>query len=602
MTGILLVACGSSSGQSQNLASDQTLKFPIFGEFGTLDPAQLDAEVDSEIAQNIFNGLLKYDNDLKLQPDIAKDVPTESNGGISADGLTYTFHLRSDVTFSNGDKVTSKDVLYSWNRAAALQGSYASNLGAIVGFSDVGKFAKTIKPSKKAGDDVKQAFNKQVETLLTAKDPKVTMKGLTAPDDTTVVAKLSDKAGWFLYAIALESTTGMVVNQKTIVANPRDWWTKPETLIGTGAFKMTQHTAKQSADFVAVDNTWVTPKPTLKNIHVDILDPSAQSTAIASWEQGKYDIVGYGGWSSLPKADILRIQKDPAEKAQLTLQPKVRTTYLSFNVNTAHPAKGPFADQTGQATLTINGVDQNVNLLKTSGAAHDLRLAFALGVDKQKLADVVCQNIICTPATGGLITKGLKGYLGDGADPLGKFDANKAKSLLQSADPNGNLTKGLKYSYNTGAPNDDVATFLQDQWQTNLGIHVDLDPHPDATAFIQDRQAGKYVMSRDGWQADYDHPQDWFDNLWGKQAEDATANTSGFDTKNYDDLLTKADALPLNDALPVYAQIQKELQDHVAYIPLYYSVGQFLFKPYAKGAGSNNFFDHYWNEIQILQH
>ena len=119
MAGILLVACGSSSGQSQNLASDQTMKFPYFGEFGTLDPGELSAEVDSEIAQNIFNGLTRFDNNLAIQPDIATDVPTTSNGGISADGLTYTFHLRKDVTFSNGDKVTSKDVLYSWNRSAA---------------------------------------------------------------------------------------------------------------------------------------------------------------------------------------------------------------------------------------------------------------------------------------------------------------------------------------------------------------------------------------------------------------------------------------------------------------------------------------------------
>ena len=201
MAGILLVACGSSSGQSQNLASDQTLKFPYFGEFGTLDPGELSAEVDSEIAQNIFNGLTRFDNNLAIQPDIATDVPTTSNGGISADGLTYTFHLRKDVTFSNGDKVTSKDVLYSWNRSAALQGPYASNLGAITGFSAVAKATKALgkpkKPSATATDAEKQAFadatknfQTQVEQKLTANDKSFQMSGLTAPDDYTVVAKL----------------------------------------------------------------------------------------------------------------------------------------------------------------------------------------------------------------------------------------------------------------------------------------------------------------------------------------------------------------------------------------------------------------------------
>jgi oligopeptide transport system substrate-binding protein len=585
--GIVLVACGgSSSSTTQSLASDQTLKFPIFGEFGTLDPGQLDAEVDSEIAQNIFNGPLRYDNNLNIIPDIATDVPSTSNGGVSSDGLTYTFKLRKDVTFSNGDKVTAKDMIYSWNRAAALQGPYGSNLSAITGYSDVTKYTKGLKPSKKAADTAKAAFNKTVEDALAASDPKVMMKGLTSPDPYTVVVKLDSAAGWFLSAVTLESTTGMIVDEKAIQTNPRDWWTVPASLVGTGPFKMTQHTAKQSADFAAVDNWWGSPKPTLKAIHVDILDPSSQSTAIASFEQGKYDIVGYGGWSAQPKADILRIQQTANEKSQLLLQPKVRTTWVSFNVNPSHPAGGPFTVDKGQK-------------------AKDLRTAFALAVDKTKLQSVVCQNVTCSAASGGLITKGLKGYLGDGTDPLGKFDATKAKQLLTGADPTGTLTAGLKYSYNTGSPNDDVATFLQDQWKTNLGVNVGLDPHPDATAFINDRQAGKFVMARDGWQADYDHPQDWFDNLWGKMAEDSTANTSGYApnaTDQYNVLLTKADAEPLATALPTYKQISELLSTDVVDIPLYYSVGQFLFKPYAKGAGTNNFFDHFWNEISILQH
>ena len=120
VTSLVLVACsGGGTNNSTSLASDQTLKFPILGDFGTLDPGEISVETDSEIAQNMYNGLLKYDNNLNIVPDIAAAMPT-----VSSDGLTYTFKLRQDVTFSNGDKVTSKDVLYSWNRAAWLQGGY----------------------------------------------------------------------------------------------------------------------------------------------------------------------------------------------------------------------------------------------------------------------------------------------------------------------------------------------------------------------------------------------------------------------------------------------------------------------------------------------
>jgi len=562
---LVLVSCGNTTpSTSTSLAADQTLKFPILGDFGTLDPAQLNAETDSEIAQNVFNGLVKFDNNLNIVPDIASAMPT-----VSADGLTYTFSLRHDVTFSNGDKVTSKDVLYSWNRAAAMQGAYAGNLAAIAGYGTVAK---------------NTASGAKLETLLEANDPSVTLSGLTATDPYTVQVKLSGPAGWFMSAIALEATTGMVVDQNVVKNDFDNWWTKPETLIGTGAFKMTARTPNQSVDFAAVPNWWGSPKPTLTKIHLDILG-NAES-AITAYEQGSYDLYGFGGWSSAPVDAILRIQGTSAEKAQLLLHPKVRTTWVQFNLvsDASRIGGGPF-------------------LLSDGQSGHDLRLAFDLAVDKTKLASVVCSNIVCSPATGGLITKGLTGYAGDNTDPLAKFDATQAMTLLKGADPDGSKTKNLSYTYDPNNPlNTSTAQFLQDQWQTNLGVHVNLVP-VDHSAFIKGYLSGKYMMARNGWQADYNHPQDWYDNLWGSIPGCPDANCgSGYDTPAYDSAVAAADAKPLSQAIPDYQAIAKQLQDDVTYIPLYYSVGAFLIKPYVSGAGTNNFFDYYWNQYQILSH
>jgi len=573
---LALVACGGSSGTTgTTLAADQTLKFPILGDFGTLDPAQLNAETDSEIAQNVFNGLVKFDNNLNIVPDIAASMPT-----VSSDGLTYTFTLRKDVTFSNGDKVTSKDVLYSWNRAAWQQGGYAGNLAAIAGYSTVA--AASSASGAPTGS--------KLEQLLESNDPSVSMSGLTAPDPYTVVAKLTQPAGWFLSAIALEATTGMVVDMNVIKGDPQGetasstWWTNPATMVGTGAFKMTAYTPKQSVDFEAVPNWWGSPKPTLKKIHIDILG-NAES-AITAYEQGSYDIYGYGGWSNAPVDAILRIQGTANEKSQLLLHPKVRTTWVQFNLvsDASRTGGGPFVLSGGQS-------------------AKDLRLAFALAVDKTKLASVVCSNIVCTPATGGLITKGLIGYGGDNTDPLAKFDATQAKQLLQQGDPDGSKTKNLTYTYDTGNPlTAAAAQFLQDQWQTNLGVHVNLQA-VDHSAFIKGYLSGKYALARNGWQADYNHPQDWVDNLWGKIPGCPDANCgSGYDTPAYDSAVATADALPLAQAIPQYQAIMKMLEDDATYIPLFYSVGAFLIKPYVVGAGTNNFFDYYWNQIQINSH
>src|SRR6266566_1792964 len=120
------VACGNPSPQSSNLASNQTLTFPILADFGTLDFVVSDVETDQEIQQNMFDGLVKFDNNLNVVPDIAAFMLT-----VFVDGLTYTFKLCTDVMFSNHDKVTSKHVLLSWNRAAAIQGAYATNLAVI---------------------------------------------------------------------------------------------------------------------------------------------------------------------------------------------------------------------------------------------------------------------------------------------------------------------------------------------------------------------------------------------------------------------------------------------------------------------------------------
>lgn len=539
--GLLLTGCGPVAGsgpQSNQLAGDQTFRFPINNDIGTLDPAQLNAEVDSEFAINLFNGLLKFDNRYNIVPDIAERMPD-----VSVDGLTYTFKLRKDVKFSNGDPVTAKDFMYSWDRAAAVQGPYGSNLSRIVGYEEV-----------------------------TARDATVKhLSGLSAPDDYTFVVQLSQPTGYFLTEVAAYTLTTAVVAQKVVDKEPDTWWTKPETLIGTGPFKMVARTPKQSLDFEAVENWWGTPKPTLKKVHVDVIE--SLSSAIAKYEQGGYDTVGYGGMSTLPAEDVLRIQGGP-KKDELHLIPKSRTTWVSFNFT-----KGPFRDQTGPA--------------------KDLRQAFNLAIDRKKLVEVACaRGTTCAVADGGLISKGLKGYVGDAKDPLAAFDPTKARGLLKGADPDGSKTSALTYWTNPSELNKAVAENLQSQWQENLGVHVDIQT-VERQQFFQRQEKFEFILARTGWQADYDHPQDWFDNLF---ITGAGNSADGYSNAQLDALVTMANAKQLEEARRDYEQAAKIMIDDVRYIPLYYTVGQFLFKPYLKGAGSNNFQDYYWNGIQILQH
>ena len=540
--GILVAACGNTpTTQGDKLAADQSLRFPLNDDIGSFDPAFINAAVDSAFAQNLYDGLLKFDDNLNIVPDIAKEIPTTANGGVSSDGLTYTFKLRNDVKFSNGDKVTAKDFIYSWSRAARRQGDYASDLDHVVGYKAVK--AKTA----------------------------TTLSGMTAPDDYTLKVQLTEPAGFFLTEVAFFTAVTAVVSEKAVTTGGEDlWWTKPDTLIGTGPYKMSARTPKQSLEFVPVANWWGSPKPTLTKISVTVI--ADLSSAIAKYDQNGLDNVGFGDMNgNIPPEDILRI-KAGAKSSELKFIPKTRTTWVGFNY-----AHGPFAGTAGK----------------------DLRKAFSLAIDRSKLVDVACSHgITCAAATGGLISKGLKGYLGDNQDPLAKFDLATAKQLLASADPNKTKVRGLTYTYNTGAFNKAIAENLQSQWQDTLGVTVQLAATERATFFSR-RTKQEYIVFRHSWQADYDHPQDWFDNLF---ITDAGNGGTGYTNTQLDALVKAADVKKTEDALADYKKAAQLMIDDAQYAPLVYQVGVFLTKPYVKGPQPNAFNDPYWNELSILQH
>src|SRR5436305_8883165 len=134
VAGLAAVACGTSSGSGNNggLAADQTLRFPIIDDVATFDPAHIILPTDVTIAANLFDGLYKFDKDLKEVPDIATGLPD-----VSSDAMTYTFHLRHDVKFSNGDAVTAQDFIYSWSRTAAANDSYSGVFDAVDGYDQI---------------------------------------------------------------------------------------------------------------------------------------------------------------------------------------------------------------------------------------------------------------------------------------------------------------------------------------------------------------------------------------------------------------------------------------------------------------------------------
>ena len=95
-----------------------TLRVMTIGEFNILDPASSYESSSASILVNTYETLIFYDREKtdKLVPVLAEEVPSFTNGGISPDGLTYTFKIRQDVTFHDGSIMDADDVVFSINR------------------------------------------------------------------------------------------------------------------------------------------------------------------------------------------------------------------------------------------------------------------------------------------------------------------------------------------------------------------------------------------------------------------------------------------------------------------------------------------------------
>ncbi len=163
LSALVLAACGgsttpstagaSSSSTTQATASSapsgssSTASTAIVGEFeepDTLNPiAGPLMFFAQEVQQSLFANLFTLQPNGSLAPDLATEVPTTANGGISANGLTYTLHLRSDAKWTNGQPVTSEDVYVTYQLETNPQVKIASNLG----WNDVASF-KVVSPTE----------------------------------------------------------------------------------------------------------------------------------------------------------------------------------------------------------------------------------------------------------------------------------------------------------------------------------------------------------------------------------------------------------------------------------------------------------------------
>ena len=523
----LLIAVACSNGPGPTSShGNNTLRIAIGADVETFDPSAIH---QPSVDVSLARNLF---GGLYRFDDDLREVPDIATRmpDVSPDLMTWTFHLNPAAMFWNGDRVTAEDVVFSWNRAAARHNDDAFVFQPIEGF------------------DALQAGT------------ATTLSGLSVRDDRTLTAKLSAPFGAWLVELGLWPAA--VLDQKVIKAEGDErWWTTPAGLVGTGPFRLSAWDHGHSLDFVPVTHWWRGATGALKRVHAAIIPNLADQ--VAAYERDEVDAVGYAPPSSSvpgPGMDAVLKYRQPKLKSQLIERPWLKTMFLWFNVQS-----GPLAGT----------------------AARDGREALSRAINRQAYADTACdKGTSCLPATQGVIVPGLGGALAPRQDPGAAFDPTAARALWQRWDPDGTRAARLQVTVTPHLEPD--AKLVVQQWKQNLGVDI---PYKvvDQQAFPAAIKSGA-VMYINGFLADYDSPQDWFNGLIRRGAlTDSEAQA----------LWTAAAGKLPNDALPLYTRANQLLAADFSIATLAYVDGSILVKPQVHGAGGNALYEYYWVGISV---
>lgn len=523
IAGLIASACtgtpGTTTASPGGAATDPNGE--LFTNTGA-EPATIDPQKESFVNE-VAHTMMVFEALMTFDPKTLKAIPAaaKENPKLSADGLTYTYTLRDGLKYSDGSPVTAKDFAYGFTRVCdpATAGEYAYVLTPILVGCDA-FYSMDPKTATKAELDAAKA--------------KV---GIKVNGDKEISFTLTEKAPYFNSIAAL--WVG-VPTRESDVAKGGDKWTDPPTFIGNGPFKLTEWKHNEKMVFERNDN-YRTPTK-IKRWTKQMINES--SVAFAAYQNNELDMVGVG-------AEQLRTIEGNADlKAQTVDVGGSCTIYVGFN-----NSKPPFDDQ-------------------------KVRMAFAKSYDKQAYINDVAK-IGKAADSGGFIPPGMPGY--DKDDTAQKFDPTAAKALLaQSKYANTDALKNIKFTYSASAASKTRIEWLQQQWQTNLGITVSPDP-VDATTYtsLVKNAATVPTLFRLGWCADYPDPQDWLTLVFHSSS---TVTRVGYKNPEYDKLVRQADADPNPESRDkTYQQASRMLSNDAPAGWWYYSATKYLRKPWVKG-------------------
>lgn len=259
---LLLGGCYSASSSSSSTSSEakkQEIAISLPTQLSTLDTTQTTDKNTFTIAQQIFEGLYRFDDDSNPVPGLAKSVD------VSADGKTYTFHLRDNLKWSNGTVLTAADFVFAWKRLVdpATQGPNAYLLDSVVNSYDVRTAAKPVSEL-----------------------------GISAPDDQTFVVKLAQAQPSFLSVVSIAWLAPQ--NEAYVTEQGDDYGKTSENLIYSGPFAL-EDWDQTGDDWTLVKNKNYYDAKEVKLATVHGSTVKEENTGINLYQSGELDLTRISG-------------------------------------------------------------------------------------------------------------------------------------------------------------------------------------------------------------------------------------------------------------------------------------------------------------------
>jgi oligopeptide transport system substrate-binding protein len=574
----------------------------------SLQPQAASGSDEISILGGIQRGLLYRDGQGNLVPSLATDLPE-----VSEDGLTYTYHLR-DAQYSDGTPIVAGDIVRAARHLAdprnafdyGYEACYIVGAYALLGTDFGCPEGDTPWLNAEEGTFDDDVINGLLDQL-----------GVEAPDDHTVVFHLVNPTSYWADITAMWLFTPVPESQTS--------WAEAADIVSSGPFMLSEWT-HNSLMVLTPNPNWYGEGPMLDRIEIHIGgDPAA---AVAEWERGGLDEVG------VPSSDRQRVLNTPEYQTMINRGATLSIEYWDFaNCQQSDPAhEGKFLCPENAGVTAADSV--NGGGFAPTANKH-FRQALTQAIDKTELINVTFAGIgipAFSPTMPGI--PGFPTYDAD-TSPL-KFDiaaaqANLATALgeLGVAEPDAasvlpatdtcddtcqhtmawaKMLAPMRFGYNCDAGHDQRVLYMAQAWRTALGFSGEqMDIRcTDFGTFRTERRAGNvYTIARNGWGADFPHPDNQNRDLF---ACGAGNNNSKYCNPAYDALLNQgAQAADYATALPFYQQAEQTLVDDAPVFFMRFGEGVRLIRPWVAGltqtpSDHQNVGDVFYETIHILPH